>query len=129
MLYQKIANCPYLVLTRGQNMIISVGMKKDIHPENYRMVIFKDTSNGEMVLAGSTVATEKTGKFTDGQEYPLYEVEISSSSHPFYTGDKSRLLDTAGRAERFRKRAEKAGAKKTKKVRTNKEEEATTAEA
>lgn len=83
-------------------------MKKGIHPENNRPVIFKDTSNGEMILTNSTVETEKTAKYTDGNEYPLYEVEISSSSHPFYTGDTSRILDTAGRAERFRKRAQKA---------------------
>lgn len=62
-----------------------------------------------MILAGSAVETEGTAKWTDGKEYPLFEVEISSSSHPFYTGDKSRLLDSAGRAERFRSRAGRAG--------------------
>lgn len=78
-------------------------MKKDIHPENYRPVIFLDSSNDEKFLIGSTVATEKTGKWTDGKEYPLYTIEISSASHPFYTG-KEKLMDTAGRVEKFKAR-------------------------
>lgn len=84
-------------------------MKKDIHAENYRKVIFKDVSNDEQILLGSTVETEKTGKWTDGKEYPLFEVEVSSTSHPFYTGD-TRIMDSAGRAEKFRRRAAKAKA-------------------
>ncbi len=74
---------------------------RDIHP-NYRKVVFKDTASGTMFLSRSTVETKQTVKYEDGNEYPLFEVEISSASHPFYTG-KQKLVDTAGRVERFRK--------------------------
>ncbi len=87
-------------------------MKKDIHPENYRQVIFHDNSSGEQFLIGSTVDTSETAKWTDGKEYPVYNVEISSASHPFYTG-KEKMLDTAGRVEKFK--AREAAAKKAKK--------------
>jgi len=86
-------------------------MKKDIHPDNYRLVIFHDNASGEEFLMGSTIETDETGTF-DGKEYPLARVEISSASHPFYTGTDKKL-DTAGRAEKFRARMEKA--KKAKK--------------
>tara|TARA_B100001750_G_C15012375_1_gene352907 strand:- start:190 stop:444 length:255 start_codon:yes stop_codon:yes gene_type:complete len=82
-------------------------MKKDIHPQDYRKVIFHDNASGEQFLMSSTIATEETAKWEDGKEYPLVKVEISSASHPFYTGTEKRL-DTAGRAEKFRKRMEKA---------------------
>jgi large subunit ribosomal protein L31 len=82
-------------------------MKKEIHPENYRKVIFHDNASGEEFLISSTVETEETKKYDDGKEYPVVNVEISSASHPFYTGTEKRL-DTAGRAEKFRKRAEQA---------------------
>tara|TARA_B100001765_G_C19419997_1_gene300683 strand:+ start:478 stop:735 length:258 start_codon:yes stop_codon:yes gene_type:complete len=85
-------------------------MKKDIHPDNYRMVIFKDNTSGERVLIGSTITTDKTDKWTDGQEYPLTEVDVSSASHPFYTGQE-RTMDTAGRVERFKARQAKAKSK------------------
>lgn len=75
---------------------------KDIHP-NYRPVVFRDTASGTMFLTRSTVATNQTVKYEDGNEYPVFDVEISSASHPFYTG-KQKLVDTAGRVERFRKR-------------------------
>lgn len=84
-------------------------MKKDIHAENYRKVIFNDTSSGERFLIGSTVETEKTEKWEDGKEYPMVEVEISSASHPFYTG-KEKVMDSAGRVEKFK--ARQAAAKK-----------------
>lgn len=83
-------------------------MKKDIHPQNYRKVIFHDNASGEEFLISSTIATDETKKWTDGNEYPLVDVEISSASHPFYTGAEKRL-DSAGRAEKFRKRAQRAG--------------------
>jgi large subunit ribosomal protein L31 len=87
-------------------------MKTDIHPKNYRMVIFKDVSSGAMFLIGSTVDTKETATWTDGKEYPLFTVEISSKSHPFYTG-QDKALDTAGRAEKFKARvAKKAAVKK-----------------
>lgn len=81
-------------------------MKKDIHPENNRLVIFHDVTSGQEFLVMSTITTEETGTF-EGKEYPLYRVEISSASHPFYTGAE-KSLDTTGRAEKFRKRAAKA---------------------
>lgn len=85
-------------------------MKKDIHPENYRKVIFHDSSNGSSFLLGSTIATTETGKY-EGKEYPLTNIEISSASHPYYTGNE-KVLDTAGRVEKFK--ARKAGATKAK---------------
>ena len=81
-------------------------MKKDIHPEGYRLVIFEDVTAGKRFLIGSTVPTEKTDKWDDGKEYPLFQVEISSASHPFYTG-QSKTIDTAGRVEKFKARAAK----------------------
>ena len=85
-------------------------MKKDIHPENYRPVIFHDNSSGERVLIGSTVETDATDKWTDGKEYPLKQVDVTSASHPFYTGQE-KVMDTAGRLEKFKARAAKAGKK------------------
>ena len=75
-------------------------MKKGIHPENYRLVVFKDMSNGEMVLTKSTAPSDETIKYEDGNEYPLLKVEISNTSHPFYTG-KMKLVDTAGRVDKY----------------------------
>ena len=82
-------------------------MKKDIHPEDYRTVIFKDMSIDYAFMTKSTAAAKETIKWEDGNEYPLVKVEISSASHPFYTGTEKRL-DTAGRAEKFKKRMEAA---------------------
>ena len=78
-------------------------MKKDIHPESYRTVVFKDVSNDEMFLSRSTANSKETVQWEDGNEYPLIKVEISSTSHPFYTG-KMKLVDTAGRIDKFRNR-------------------------
>jgi large subunit ribosomal protein L31 len=89
-------------------------MKKEIHAENYRLIVFVDANNGAMFLTGSTLPTTETIKYTDGKEYPKYVVETSSASHPFYTGQE-KALDTAGRAEKFKTRASKAGSKATKK--------------
>jgi len=88
-------------------------MKKDIHPDNYRMVIFHDNSSGERFLVGSTIETETTEKWADGKEYPVAYVDVSSASHPFYTGTE-KVMDSAGRVERFKARAEKAKARKRK---------------
>ena len=86
-------------------------MKKDIHPTNYRPVLFVDTSNGVEYIISSTVSTKETAKSkTDGKEYPVFHIEISSSSHPFYTGQE-KTLDTAGRVERFKARQAKATVK------------------
>lgn len=81
-------------------------MKKDIHPKNFRPVIFQDMGNGSQYLIFSTVKTTKTGTYTDGKEYDVYEVDVSSSSHPFYTGE-TRIMDTAGRVDKFKARAAK----------------------
>lgn len=78
-------------------------MKKDIHPQGYRYVVFKDMSNGNMFLSRSTTNTRETIKYDDGNEYPLVKLEISSTSHPFFTGQKM-LVDTAGRIDKFKKR-------------------------
>jgi len=86
-------------------------MKKDIHPENNRLVIFEDVTAGKRFLVNSTIRTDKTDKM-DGKEYPLFQVEISSASHPFYTG-QSKVIDTAGRVEKFKARATAAKSKKT----------------
>ena len=75
-------------------------MKKDIHPENYRLVAFKDMSNEDVFLTKSTANTNETIEF-EGAEYPLIKMEISRTSHPFYTG-KSKLIDTAGRIDKFK---------------------------
>jgi large subunit ribosomal protein L31 len=77
-------------------------MKKGLHPESYRPVVFKDMSNGDMFLSKSTVATKETIEF-EGETYPLLKIEISNTSHPFYTG-KSTLVDTAGRVDKFMSR-------------------------
>jgi len=88
-------------------------MKKEIHPGNYRPVIFEDTSSGERFLIYSAVATDKTDKWEDGKEYPVVQVEISSASHPFYTG-QAKVIDTAGRVEKFKARSAAAQKKSSK---------------
>ncbi|MER6300012.1 type B 50S ribosomal protein L31 [Kitasatospora sp. NPDC001539] len=77
-------------------------MKPGIHPE-YRPVVFRDNAGGLAFLTRSTATSSKTVEWEDGNTYPVIDVEISSASHPFYTG-KSRVLDTAGRVERFERR-------------------------
>ncbi len=77
-------------------------MKKDIHPE-YREVVFQDLSSDFAILTRSTVRTKETITWTDGKEYPLYKIEVSSKSHPFYTGQQ-RLVTTSGRVDQFRKK-------------------------
>ena len=82
-------------------------MKQDIHPE-YRNVVFQDTSSDFSFLTRSTIKTSDTIEWEDGETYPLAKVEISSASHPFYTG-KQILVDSGGRVERFRRRYAKVG--------------------
>jgi large subunit ribosomal protein L31 len=89
-------------------------MKKDIHPTDYRFVVFKDMSNDYAFLSKSTVKTKETIKWEDGNEYPLVKLEISHTSHPFYTG-KMQLVDTAGRVDKFRNRYKKHLENKTEK--------------
>jgi large subunit ribosomal protein L31 len=78
-------------------------MKKDIHPGSYRTVVFKDISVDKTWLGKSTANTKETVKWEDGNEYPLIKLEISSESHPFFTG-KMKFVDTAGRIDKFKKK-------------------------
>ncbi len=89
-----------------------IKMKKGIHPKNYRQVAFRDMSNGHTFITKSTVDTKETVEI-EGKEYPLYKLEISNTSHPFYTG-KVKLVDTAGRVDKFMNRYGKHMEKKKK---------------
>ncbi len=83
-------------------------MKKEIYPNNYRPVLFIDNSDGTEFIVPSTVVTKETGKSKlDKKEYPVFRVEISSATHPFYTGEV-KILDIAGRVERFKQKQAKA---------------------
>jgi len=77
-------------------------MKADIHPE-YRDVVFQDVTSDFKILTRSTLSSKETVKWEDGNEYPLIKIEVSSASHPFYTG-QNKLMDTSGRVDKFRKR-------------------------
>ena len=81
-------------------------MKKDIHPKDYRMVVFKDMSNEYSFITKSTIITKDSVVWEDGIEYPLVKLEISNTSHPYYTG-KMKLVDTAGRIDKFKSRYQK----------------------
>jgi large subunit ribosomal protein L31 len=90
-------------------------MKKGIHPDNYRPVLFIDSSDGTEFLIPSTVKTTETATAkADKKEYPVFRVEISSATHPFYTGQE-KTLDSAGRVERFKQKQAKAAPKKATK--------------
>ena len=80
-------------------------MKAGIHPE-YRDVVFQDVTSDFKILTRSTISSKETVKWEDGNEYPLVKVEVSSSSHPFYTG-QNKVIDTSGRVDKFRKRYQK----------------------
>ena len=82
-------------------------MKAEIHPD-YNLVLFRDLASGKVFLTRSTMTSDKTEKWEDGNEYPIVEVEISSESHPFYTG-KQRIMDSAGRVEKFNQRFKNFG--------------------
>jgi large subunit ribosomal protein L31 len=88
-------------------------MKKGIHPDNYRLVIYEDLNNGVRFLTRSTAAGEETTKWEDGKEYPLIKVHITSASHPFFTGEE-RILDIEGRVDKFKARAAAGQAAKEK---------------
>ena len=90
-------------------------MKKDIHPTNYRLVVFQDLNDGTKILTRSTVKAEENIKWEDGNEYPLVKVHISSSSHPFYTGQE-KLVDIEGRVDKFKARREAADAARKAKL-------------
>jgi len=78
-------------------------MKKDIHPDSYRLVVFRDISADKSFLTRSTIPSNETIEWEDGNEYPLVKVEVSSASHPFYTG-KMNFVDSAGRIDKFNKK-------------------------
>ena len=84
-------------------------MKTDLHPDNYRLVVFEDLNNGHQFLTRSTAPAEQTTKWSDGQTYPLIKVHISSASHPFYTGQE-KLIDIEGRVDKFKARQKAAAA-------------------
>lgn len=86
-------------------------MKTDIHPTNYRPVVFQDLNNDATFLVRSTASSDETIKWEDGNEYPLVKVHISSASHPFYTGQE-KLVDVEGRVDRFKARQDAASKKK-----------------
>lgn len=111
--------------------------KTDLHPKDYRFVVFSDEAAGYSFLTRSTAQSEETIKWTDGNEYPLVKVQISSASHPFFTGEE-KIIDTEGRVDRFKARAAKAAAlkatlgnktKKAEKEAAKKAEKATEKEA
>jgi large subunit ribosomal protein L31 len=85
-------------------------MKSGIHPENYRLVVFKDMSNEYSFLSRSSANTKESVVWDDGNEYPLIKIEVSHKSHPFYTG-KAQFVDTAGRIDKFRKKYGQFGGK------------------
>ena len=78
-------------------------MKKNIHPKNHRFVVFQDVSCNYSFLTNSSIETKETINWEDGKEYPLYKLDISNKSHPFFTGQQN-LVDTAGRIEKFNKK-------------------------
>lgn len=82
-------------------------MKKDVHPTDYRTVVFQDSSNNDMFMTKSTAPADETIKWEDGNEYPLIKIHISRTSHPFYTGQE-KIVDIEGRVDRFKAQAEKA---------------------
>ena len=103
-----IAFCAKVILLKSLFLLYSQSLNKEImktgiHPEDYRLVVFKDISNDQAFLCRSCAPTRETIKWEDGNEYPLVKLEISSFSHPFFTG-KMKFVDTAGRIEKFKKR-------------------------
>ena len=85
--------------------------KKELHPKDYSYVVFSDETANFSFLTKSTAKSEETIKWTDGKEYPLVKIQISSASHPFFTGEE-KIIDTEGRVDRFKARAAKAAERK-----------------
>lgn len=90
-------------------------MKQGLHPDNYRIVVFEDLNNGQRFLMRSTATSDETVKWDDGNEYPLVKVHITSSSHPYFTGEE-RILDIEGRVDKFKARAAAGQASKDKRA-------------
>jgi len=106
----------YRALDRGATDVYTsaLTMKKDIHPTNYRPVVFQDLNNGDTFITQSTVLAEETIKL-DGVEYPLVKIHISRTSHPFFTGEE-RIVDIEGRVDKFKARAAAGAAAKEKRA-------------
>ena len=102
-------------------------MRKGIHPKDYRLVVFKDMSNEYSFITRSTAQTKETVVWEDGKEYPLIKLEISHTSHPFYTG-KMKFVDTAGRVDKFHNRYKKHLDKKEEDKKEEQEKEKTQSE-
>lgn len=96
-------------------------MKKDIHHKQYRPVVFQDLNNGFSFLTRSTVASDETIKWEDGNEYPVVKVHISAASHPFFTGEE-RIVDIEGRVDKFKARAEAAAKARDARINAAKKE-------
>jgi large subunit ribosomal protein L31 len=96
-------------------------MKKGLHPDNYRPVVFEDLNNGFRFLTRSTAATEETTKWEDSNEYPLIKIHVSAASHPFFTGEE-RILDIEGRVDKFKARAAAGQASKEKRAKAAKKQ-------
>lgn len=90
-------------------------MKKDLHPDSYRLVVYEDLNNGVRFLTRSTASSDEVIKWEDGNEYPLIKVHITSASHPFFTGEE-RILDIEGRVDKFKARAAAGQAAKEKRA-------------
>jgi large subunit ribosomal protein L31 len=90
-------------------------MKKSLHPDDYRLVVFEDLNNGFRFITRSTAKAEETTKWDDGTEYPLIKVHITSTSHPYFTGEE-RILDIEGRVDKFKARAAAGQAAKDKRA-------------
>lgn len=91
-------------------------MKKDIHPKDFRPVVFRDLTSGDTFLIRSTARTDRTIVWTDGNTYPLVNVDVTSASHPFYTGEQ-RIVDTAGQVDRFMRRLQSSQSKQAEAAR------------
>lgn len=90
-------------------------MKKDLHPDNYQLVVYEDLNNGFRFLTRSTAKSDETIKWEDGKEYPLIKIHVSSASHPYYTGEE-KILDVEGRVDKFKARAAAGQASKEKRA-------------
>ena len=98
---------PFFTFFEISDIICLIMSKKELHPKDYRDVVFIDEAANYSFLSKSTAKSEETIKWTDGKEYPLVKIQISSASHPFFTGEE-KIIDTEGRVDRFKARAEKA---------------------
>lgn len=101
-------------------------MKKSLHPDSYRLVVYEDLNNGFRFLTRSTASSEETTEWEDGKEYPLIKVHVSSASHPYFTGEE-KILDVEGRVDKFKARAAAGQKSKEKRAAAAKKESQRTA--